>query len=146
MKRYLKLTNQLISNFNDVRIGQIPREENSEADEVARLASSNSGTRQSGLYMEVQTILSIEGLDVVHVQSKGNWMDPILVYIRDGRLSFDLSKARKIRVRSSRFTILNDELQKRGFSQPNLKCLDSEEGMYVLREIHEGVCGNHLGP
>ena len=43
-------------------------------------------------------------------------MDPILVYIRDGRLSFDLSKASKIRVRSSRFTILNDKLQKRGFS------------------------------
>ena len=146
MKRYLKLTNQLISNFNDVRIGQIPREENSEADEVARLASSNSGTRQPGLYMEVQTIPSIEGLDVVYVQSKGNWMDPILVYIRDGRLSFDLSEARKIKVRLSRFTILNDELQKRGFSQPNLRCLDSEEGMYVLREIHEGVCGNHLGP
>ena len=103
MKRYLKLTSQLISNFNDVRIGQIPREENSEAD-------------KPGLYMEVQTIPSIEGLDVVYVQSKGNWMDPILVYIRDGRLSFDLSKASKIRVRSSRFTILNDKLQKRGFS------------------------------
>ena len=72
MKRYLKLTSQLISNFNDVRIGQIPREENSEADKVARLASSNSGTRQPGLYMEVQTIPSIEGLDVVYVQSKGN--------------------------------------------------------------------------
>ena len=92
MKRYLKLTSQLSSNFNDVRIGQIPREENLEADEVARLASSNSGTRQPGLYMEVQTIPSIEGLDVVYVQSKGNWMDLILVYIRDGRLSFDLSE------------------------------------------------------
>ena len=42
MKRYLKLTNQLVSNFVDVRITQIPREENSEVDEVARLASSNS--------------------------------------------------------------------------------------------------------
>ena len=42
MKRYLKLTNQLVSNFVDVRITQIPREENSEVDEVARLASSAS--------------------------------------------------------------------------------------------------------
>ena len=42
MKRYLKLTNQLVSNFVDVRITQIPREENLEVDEVARLASSDS--------------------------------------------------------------------------------------------------------
>ena len=29
---------------------------------------------------------------------------------------------------------------------PYLKCLILEEAMYVLREIHKGVCGNHLGP
>ena len=33
-----------------------------------------------------------------------------------------------------------------GFSQPYLKCLDLEDAKYVLREIHEGVCGNHSGP
>ena len=42
MKRYLKLTSQLVSNFEDGRITQVPREENLEADEVARLASSNN--------------------------------------------------------------------------------------------------------
>ena len=55
-------------------------------------------------------------------------------------------EARKVKVRSSRFTILNDELYKKGFSQPYLKCLDPEDAEYVLREIHEGVCGNHSGP
>ena len=42
MKRYLKLTSQLVSNFDDVRITQVPRKDNFEADEVARLASSNN--------------------------------------------------------------------------------------------------------
>ena len=71
-------------------------------------------------------------------------MDPILTYIRDGTHPPDPSEARKIRVRSSRFTILNDELYKKGFSQPYLKCLGSEDAAYVLQEIHEGICGNHL--
>jgi len=53
MKRYLTLTNQLVSNFDDVKITQVPREENSEADEVARLASSATNEGQPGLYMEV---------------------------------------------------------------------------------------------
>nr|XP_023920829.1 uncharacterized protein LOC112032298 [Quercus suber] len=45
MKRYVALTNQLISNFDDVKITQLLREENSEADEVAKLASSETSNR-----------------------------------------------------------------------------------------------------
>ncbi|KAL0309394.1 UNVERIFIED_CONTAM: hypothetical protein Sradi_5881700 [Sesamum radiatum] len=41
--------------------------------------------------------------------------------------------------------MIDGELYKRGFSQPFLKCLTPEEGNYVLREIHEGMCENHLG-
>ena len=36
-------------------------------------------------------------------------------------------------------------LYKRGFTAPYLRCLDSEEADYVMREIHEGICGNHSG-
>ena len=53
MKRYLALTSQLISNFDDVKITQVPQEENSEADEVARLASSETSERQLDLLVEV---------------------------------------------------------------------------------------------
>ena len=73
-------------------------------------------------------------------------MDPIITYIKSGNLPSDPTEARKVRIRSSKFTILNDELYKRGFSQPYLKCLYPEDAEYVPREIHEGVCGNHFGP
>ena len=73
-------------------------------------------------------------------------MDPIFTYIKSGNLSLDPTKARKVKIRSSRFTILNDELYKRGFSQPYLKCLNPEDAEYVLKEIHEEVCRNHSGP
>ena len=29
---------------------------------------------------------------------------------------------------------------------PYLKCVDEEEAKYILEEIHEGVCGDHVGP
>ena len=73
-------------------------------------------------------------------------MDPIITYIKDGNLPTDPLEPRKVKVRSSRFTILNDELYKRGFSQPYLNYLNPEDAEYVLREIHEGVYGNHSGP
>ena len=59
-------------------------------------------------------------------------MDPILSYIRDGQLPSNSSKEKKVRVRVARFTILNGELYKRGFSMPYLKCLTLNEAMYVL--------------
>ena len=43
-------------------------------------------------------------------------MDPIITYIKSGNLPSDPTEARKVRIRSSKFTILNDELYKRGFS------------------------------
>ena len=69
MKRYLALTNQLISNFDDLKITQVPWEENSEVDKVARLASSKTNERQPRLHMEVQYLPSIEGFDVNYGQS-----------------------------------------------------------------------------
>ena len=73
-------------------------------------------------------------------------MDPIITYIKTGNLPSDPIEVRKVKVRSSRFTILNDELYKRGFSQSYLKCLNPGDAEYVLREIYEGVCGNHSLP
>ena len=42
--------------------------------------------------------------------------------------------------------ILNETLYKRGFSMPYLKCVDEEEAKYILKEIHEGVCGDYASP
>ena len=43
--------------------------------------------------------------------------------------------------------VLNDELYKRGFSQPYLRCVEEEEeeAKYVLEEVHGGICGDNIG-
>ena len=53
--------------------------------------------------------------------------------------------ARKLKVQALRFALIKDVLYKRGFSRPYLRCLDPEEADYVMREVHEGICRNHLG-
>lgn len=72
-------------------------------------------------------------------------MDPISDYLAHGVLPEDKAEARRVRYRSSRYLIINNKLYKRGFSLPYLRCLTPDEANYVLREIHEGVCGNHSG-
>ena len=72
-------------------------------------------------------------------------MDPIWDYLIDGRLPDDPKEASKIRTRSARFNNNNGNLYKRGFFTPILKCIAGKDVDYVLREVHEGVCGNHIG-
>ena len=43
------------------------------------------------------------------------------------------------------FTIHKGSLYKRGFFTPILKCIAGKDADYVLRKVHEGVCGNHIG-
>lgn len=67
MKRYLKLTGQLIDDFDDIKFEQIPQDNNSATDEVAKLASTKDAPEKPRLYMEVQAIPSIEGLQAFSV-------------------------------------------------------------------------------
>ena len=69
----------------------------------------------------------------------------MMAYLRSGILPDEKEAARKLKVQASRFVIIKDVLYKRGLSRPYLRCLNYEEASYVMREIHEGICGNHSG-
>ena len=95
--------------------------------------------------LEEQNSLSIEEFQTFSVHTHLGWMSLILSYLKYGWLPPNLKEAKKNQKWSARFTLLNDELYKRGFSQPYLRCVEEEEAKYVLEEVHGGVCGNHMG-
>ena len=70
-------------------------------------------------------------------------MTPIIQYLKYGVLPEDKRKARLLRLKATSYTLYDDQLYKRGFSTPLLKCVDLEKRNYILQEIHEGICGNH---
>ena len=142
MKKYLEKVLQLVKKFKEANFVQIPREENMEADALAKEASANQPMDE---FDEIQYLPSIDIPEVLQVQNEGNWMTPIISYLKDGTLSEGKDEARKLRVRSARYILLNDALYKIGFSQPYLRCLSPDEANYVLREVHEEACGNHSG-
>ena len=72
-------------------------------------------------------------------------MEPIRLYIAIGELPDDKSMTHKIQIQPARFSLVDGKLYKRSLGGPYLKCLTTEQGQYVLVELHEGICGNHLG-
>lgn len=77
-------------------------------------------------------------------EEEASWKTEIIKYLF-GEVPVDKKKTRKMRFKGSKFTLIDGELYKRCFSSPYLKCLGPYKADYVLREIHEGICGNHLG-
>ncbi|CAL2267230.1 unnamed protein product [Prunus armeniaca] len=72
-------------------------------------------------------------------------MSPIYAFLTNGTLPTNKSQAWKLRYRSARYMVIDDVLYKRGYTTSYLKCLTKEQGDYVLREVHSGVCGDHSG-
>ena len=142
MKKYLEKVLQLVKKFKEANFIQIPREENAEADTLAKEASATGAMDE---YDEIQYVPSVDLPEVQQIGNEENWMTPIVSYLKDGRLSEGKDGARKLRIRAARYVLMDEVLYKRGFSQPYLRCLAPDEANYVLREVHEGACGNHSG-
>jgi ribonuclease HI len=142
MKKYLTTVKTLLAHFEKVELLQIPREDNVAADRLARLASS--GIEIDG-FIEIQGRSSTEEEIVNSIADNTTWMSPITRYLREGTLPADRTEAHKLRIRASHFRLLGGILYKMGFSRPYLRCLSPEEANYVIREVHEGICGNHSG-
>ncbi|CAL8132253.1 unnamed protein product [Prunus armeniaca] len=145
MTAYLQHTRHLLTTFNAYLIGQVPRSENSHADALARLASAMEQGIGRNIHIEFLDQPSTRAPLICVIDQSPTWMDPITQFLQNQTLPADPAEARRVRYRSARYLIINGALYRRGFSLPYLRCLTPEEGTYVLREIHEGICGNHSG-
>ena len=141
MLQYLNLVQHQMSRLHEVKLTRIPREQNTAADQLARSTSSNEPNDE----LEVIRHSSLQTIEENPIETETCWTTPIISYLERGTLPNDCHEARRIKVCASRFTILQGTQYKKGFSLPYLRCLAPEEAEYVLREIHEGICGNHSG-
>ena len=144
---YLKKVRELLKKFIRVQVKYVPRAENSRADALAKLATAlQEHLMRLILVVHLQEpSISIDNREVSHVMSEPSWMDPIWDYLVEGTLPSDQKEASKLRARSARFTVHLGTLYKRGFSMPILKYIGKEDANYILKEVHEGICGNHIG-
>ena len=89
------------------------------------------------------------GSNVVHIHQirvGRNWMDSIVLFLKEDVLPKDKAKADKVRRKASRFWLSEDQkLYKRSFSSPYLLCIHPEAVELLLEELHEGICGSHIG-
>ena len=146
MTKYASLAKQKLSTLSTWRLEHVPRDHNERVDALVAIAASLPLREAIYLPIYYKPDSSILHTQVSQIQGASpSWMDPIRLYIVKGELPDDRSIAHKIQIRSVRFSIIDEQLYKRSLGGPYLKCLTPEQGQYVLAELHEGICGNHLG-
>ena len=144
---YVQKVRELLKKFVLVQVKHVPRAGNSRADALAKLATASQEDLSNTTPVEYLAEPSIDLCDVqvAQIRSEPSWMEPIWDYIIDGHLPDDPKEAAKIRTRSARFTNHKGSLYKRGFFTPILKCIAGKDTEYMLREVHKGICRNHIG-
>nr|XP_025647775.1 uncharacterized protein LOC112742761 [Arachis hypogaea] len=147
LQQYLAKVNKLKEGFEHVTIQHVPRERNARADLLSKLASTKPGHGNKSLIQEVVKTPSVSTTTNAHltISNQGSWTYPILQYLLEGTLPPDPKEEKRIKREAANYTIVAGQLYKRGFSQPLLKCIEPENTEYILREIHEGCCGHHVG-
>ncbi|XP_073138811.1 uncharacterized protein [Henckelia pumila] len=143
--RYVKALDKAKEGFTELNLELISRTKNIKEDHLARLASAHSN-RPDPIVPGRELVSQLENLDDIIAQvPEGDWIYDIYQYLTKKELPSDSKKANEVKRRALRFVMIDQILFKRSFSQPLLKCLGPDEANYVLREIHEGSCGSHLG-
>ncbi|GKV17032.1 hypothetical protein SLEP1_g27588 [Rubroshorea leprosula] len=147
MIKYAALVVELKSKFQKFHLSKIPRAENEQADSLSKFAlDANQSSKL--VFVEIldePSFLKPRVLEVSTDPSLSSWTDPIISFLRDGTVPANKQEEMRLRKKASQYTLVNDVLYKRSFLLPLLCCLTPYEAEYALREVHEGVCGSHVG-
>ncbi|KAJ0951779.1 putative nucleotidyltransferase, Ribonuclease H [Helianthus annuus] len=142
-----------------IRYLEVPREENTEADALANLGSSLkipedisipiihilAPAIEDHVAMEIgEDSAIIPSEDTQSYLGSGSWISPIMIYLQHGEIPTG-ENPRAFKIKVSQFTILNNILYKRSLAGPYLRCIEDPEVQEVLKDFHEGDCGNHTG-
>ncbi|XP_074339798.1 uncharacterized protein LOC141677672 [Apium graveolens] len=123
LAQYQTMVQNILEATPDITILQINREENSKADELSKLVQNTSDLASSVYFEELKTP-NTERAKVLCIGSADNWMTPYVAYLKDGTLLEDQNKVRYLKHKPARFFLEDDQLYRRTFSAPTLKCVE----------------------
>jgi hypothetical protein len=118
--------------------------ENEHADLLAKSAAQGLPL-PSKVFFETIKAPSFEllkrGVLAISPMHSEDWRTEIISFLQGNCLSDD----ERMEARTKPYVIIEGELYKHGVCSPLLKCLSRTEGIVLMKEIHAGLCGSHIG-
>jgi hypothetical protein len=148
LERYLDTVRRLEASFEGFSIKNIPRGENEHADLLAKSAAQGLPL-PSEVFFETLKAHSVELMEravltISPVHSE-DWRTEIISFLQGNCLLDEKAYNKRMEARTIPYVIIERELYKHGVCSPLLKCLSRTEGIELMKEIHAGLCGYHIG-
>jgi ribonuclease HI len=146
LMNYLEKVREMEKHFKGYSVQHIPRDDNNEADKLAKAAARNEELPPD-VFFEIIREPSIKDSrpKVVNVVETLDWRAEIMAYMRGHYEPQDVLEEKRLKQRARGYTVVNGELYKSGVTEPWLRCITSEKVQELLKEIHSGFCGAHIG-
>jgi hypothetical protein len=138
----------LEASFEGFSVKNIPRGENEHGDLLAKSAAHGLPL-PSEVFFETIKAPSVELMEravltISPVHSE-DWRTEIVSFFQGNCFSDDEAYNKRMEARTRPYAIIEGELYKHGVCSPLLKCLSRAKGQELMKEIHAGICGAHIG-
>jgi hypothetical protein len=148
LEKYMDTVRRLEASFEGLFVKNIPRGKNEHADMLAKSATQGLPL-PSEVFFETIKAPSVELMEravlaISPVHSE-DWWTEIISFLQGNCLSDDEVYNKKMEARTRPYIIIERELYKHGVCSPLLKCLSGTEGIELMKEMHVGLCGSHIG-
>jgi ribonuclease HI len=148
LEKYLDTVRRLEASFEGFSVKNIPRGENEHANLLAKSAAQGLPLPSEVFFETIKApsvdLLERAVLNISPVLSE-DWRTEIISFLQDNFLSDDEAYHKRIVARARPYVIIEGELYKHGVCSPLLKCLSRAKGIELMKEIHAGLCGFHIG-
>jgi ribonuclease HI len=148
LEKYMDTVRRLEASFEGFSVKNIPRGQNEHADLLAKSAAKGLPL-PSEVFFETIKAPSVELMEravlaISPVHSE-DWRTEIISFLHGNCLSNDEVYNKRMEARTRPYVIIEGDLYKHGVFSPLLKCLSRTEGQELMKEIHAGLCGSHIG-
>jgi ribonuclease HI len=148
LEKYLDTVRRLEASFEGFSVKNIPRGENEHADLLAKSAAQGLPL-PSEVFFETIKAPSVELMEravlTISLVHSEDWRTEIISFLQGNCLSDDEAYNKRMEARTRPYVIIEGELYKHGVCSPLLKCLSRAKDIELMKEIHAGLCGSHIG-
>ncbi|XP_074377966.1 uncharacterized protein LOC141719482 [Apium graveolens] len=133
----------------------VPKENNVQADALAGLGAVFKGLSLNNIpvihimkhaverLVHEMDVLALDQCDNNSDQVIDSWIQTYMNYLQLRVKPSNNNEARILRMKASRFMVMDNKMFKKSSTGILERCLKKHEADMVLRDAHEGECGNH---
>ncbi|XP_062103896.1 uncharacterized protein LOC133815017 [Humulus lupulus] len=143
MAAYLSKAKDLFPEFKKYTIQQVPCDQNSNDDALAKLTSAKDGDTLNVIPVQHLAQPSIHEKEMMLLlDNSPSWITPIATYLEQGTLPLDRNEARKILGRAVRYVIIDGVMYRRWYGLP--KKIISDNGTQFGRDLFIDFYARHV--